>query len=416
MKSGERRSHYSANSCCHLARQTLRRARAPLAPAEVWCTVMHASAEFGTTPATFCKVGVMKIVIAGGSGFLGSPLAEMYAEDGHDVRVLTRVARVRRDAARSGHGRPGITRVGWKPDGAERARGPRPSKAPTGSSTWRASRWRRRRWSPERRGSSGTAASWRRAVSRPPSARPRRRPPCLVSGSAVGYYGPSDDPAAHRERPRRDRFPGPTLRRLGEGSAPGRTSRNAGRPAAHRHRPRTIRRRAAGDDAAVQVLRRRTARIGPAVRVVDPPARLDRDRALDRADAGRDRPRERHGTPPRHQPRTSRARSAARCTARASLPAPGFAVKLVVGEFADSVLHRPARPARPRAEGRLPLSVSGDRAGVQGDLRGVRLINSLSKADFKSPKLFRGEVAGAQLSRGLPCSWESASWELGAGS
>ena len=32
----------------------------------------------------------MKIVIAGGSGFLGSPLAEMYAEDGHDVRMLTR--------------------------------------------------------------------------------------------------------------------------------------------------------------------------------------------------------------------------------------------------------------------------------------------------------------------------------------
>ena len=37
----------------------------------------------------------MKIVIAGGSGFLGSPLAEMYAEDGHDVRVLTRSRQAR---------------------------------------------------------------------------------------------------------------------------------------------------------------------------------------------------------------------------------------------------------------------------------------------------------------------------------
>ena len=32
----------------------------------------------------------MRIVIAGGTGFLGTQLAETYAEDGHDVRVLTR--------------------------------------------------------------------------------------------------------------------------------------------------------------------------------------------------------------------------------------------------------------------------------------------------------------------------------------
>ena len=32
----------------------------------------------------------MRIVIAGGTGFLGSPLAEVYAEEGHEVRVLTR--------------------------------------------------------------------------------------------------------------------------------------------------------------------------------------------------------------------------------------------------------------------------------------------------------------------------------------
>jgi len=32
----------------------------------------------------------MKIVIAGGSGFLGGPLAEVYAEEGHQVIVLTR--------------------------------------------------------------------------------------------------------------------------------------------------------------------------------------------------------------------------------------------------------------------------------------------------------------------------------------
>src|SRR5262245_3121103 len=59
----------------------------------------------------------MRVVIAGGTGFLGTPLAERYAEEGHDVRVLTRgllPADTRHDP---GTGVPGVTRVGWKPDG-----------------------------------------------------------------------------------------------------------------------------------------------------------------------------------------------------------------------------------------------------------------------------------------------------------
>ena len=32
----------------------------------------------------------MKVLIAGGSGFLGNPLAWTWAEEEHDVRVLTR--------------------------------------------------------------------------------------------------------------------------------------------------------------------------------------------------------------------------------------------------------------------------------------------------------------------------------------
>ena len=65
----------------------------------------------------------MKIVIAGGSGFLGSPLAEMYAEDGHDVRVLTRSLAPGETRHDPGTGVPGITRVGWKVDGSSRAMG-----------------------------------------------------------------------------------------------------------------------------------------------------------------------------------------------------------------------------------------------------------------------------------------------------
>ena len=59
----------------------------------------------------------MRIVIAGGTGFLGSPLAEVYAEEGHDVRVLTRSITPGESRHESGTGVPGITRVGWRPDG-----------------------------------------------------------------------------------------------------------------------------------------------------------------------------------------------------------------------------------------------------------------------------------------------------------
>ncbi|CAN5876443.1 TIGR01777 family oxidoreductase [soil metagenome] len=59
----------------------------------------------------------MKIVVAGGTGFLGSPLTGAWAEDGHDVRVLTRSLGSGESRHESGTGVPGITRVGWTPDG-----------------------------------------------------------------------------------------------------------------------------------------------------------------------------------------------------------------------------------------------------------------------------------------------------------
>lgn len=62
---------------------------------------------------------MMKIVIAGGTGFLGSPLAGVYAEEGHDVRVLTRRLPPGEARHEPGTGMPGVTRVGWKVDGGE---------------------------------------------------------------------------------------------------------------------------------------------------------------------------------------------------------------------------------------------------------------------------------------------------------
>ena len=136
----------------------------------------------------------MRIVIAGGTGFLGGPLAEVYAEDGHDVRVLTRSLPAGEARHDSGTGVPGITRVGWKPDGQS---GPWATTvdgadavinlAGEGISD--------RRWTPQRKAqlrdsriiptrslvaAIGTAAT---------------PPRVLVSGSAVGYYGASGDEA-----------------------------------------------------------------------------------------------------------------------------------------------------------------------------------------------------------------------------
>ena len=59
----------------------------------------------------------MKLVVAGGSGFLGNALCWTWAEEEHDVRVLTRSLPAGQAQHESGTGKPGITRVGWNPDG-----------------------------------------------------------------------------------------------------------------------------------------------------------------------------------------------------------------------------------------------------------------------------------------------------------
>jgi uncharacterized protein (TIGR01777 family) len=59
----------------------------------------------------------MKLVVAGGSGFLGNALCWTWAEEEHDVRVLTRSLAPGQAQHEYGTGKPGITRVGWRPDG-----------------------------------------------------------------------------------------------------------------------------------------------------------------------------------------------------------------------------------------------------------------------------------------------------------
>jgi uncharacterized protein (TIGR01777 family) len=133
----------------------------------------------------------MKVVIAGGSGFLGAPLAEAYAEEGHDVRVLTRGLKPGEARHESGTGVPGITRVGWTPDGST---GPWACVLEGADAVVNLSGESidRGRWTPQRKArlrDSRVLATRSLATAITASA---ARPPVFISGSAVGYYGDTD--------------------------------------------------------------------------------------------------------------------------------------------------------------------------------------------------------------------------------
>lgn len=133
----------------------------------------------------------MRIVIAGGTGFLGSPLAEGYAEEGHDVRVLTR-ALLDGDARHdSGTGVPGVTRVGWRPEG--------------GSGKWAAvldgadavinlagAGIGDRRWTPQRKALLHDSRIRPTRMLASVIAQASSPPAVFISASGAGYYGTAD--------------------------------------------------------------------------------------------------------------------------------------------------------------------------------------------------------------------------------
>ncbi len=134
----------------------------------------------------------MRIVIAGGTGFLGSPLAEVYAEEGHDVRVLTRGLAPGDSRHDPGTGVPGVTRVGWQPNGesgpwAHVVHGADAVINLAGESIADL------RWTPQRKAllrDSRILATKSLVVA---IAAAKAPPRVFVSGSAVGYYGPCGD-------------------------------------------------------------------------------------------------------------------------------------------------------------------------------------------------------------------------------
>jgi hypothetical protein len=146
----------------------------------------------------------MKVVIAGGTGFLGRPFAELYAEEGQQVTVLTRRLAPAGSEYEAGTGLPGITHVGWQPDGST---GPW-SAAIDGADVvvnLAGESIGNRRWSPAQKArirdsrvlATRSLAGAIRGAARPPAV--------LISGSAVGYYGPrGDETVTEEDAPGRD--------------------------------------------------------------------------------------------------------------------------------------------------------------------------------------------------------------------
>ena len=135
----------------------------------------------------------MKIVIAGGTGFLGGPLAKALADERHDVTILTR-------------GTPGVSPtprvrlVQWTPNGQAGAWAAHIDGADAvvnlaGESI------AAKRWSDARKKlilDSRVRATRRLTDAIAAAASP---PPVFISGSAVGYYGPLGNEIATEETP-----------------------------------------------------------------------------------------------------------------------------------------------------------------------------------------------------------------------
>ena len=135
----------------------------------------------------------MKIVIAGGSGFLGRPLAAALSADGHDVVTLTRGDGPRRGQTRS-------RAVAWAPDGVA---GPWAAEVDGAAAVVNLAgesiagrRWtaaQKQRILDSRRHATRSLVSAIKAAQSPP--------PVFLSGSAVGYYGPHGEEVVTEDTP-----------------------------------------------------------------------------------------------------------------------------------------------------------------------------------------------------------------------
>jgi uncharacterized protein len=134
----------------------------------------------------------MKIVIAGGSGFLGRALTNALAADGHQTVVLTRGAQAGQHAR--------VRSVQWTPNGSV---GPWASEVSGADAVINLAgeSIASRRWSDvqKRRIFDSRALATRSLAAAIDAA--GDPPPVFVSGSAVGYYGPRGDEPLTEDAP-----------------------------------------------------------------------------------------------------------------------------------------------------------------------------------------------------------------------
>jgi uncharacterized protein (TIGR01777 family) len=141
----------------------------------------------------------MKIIVTGGTGFLGRPLCRALVDDRHDVTVLTR-----RRPADSAAREDGVTWLGWAPG---RAGGTWPQQIDGADAVVNlagepiaARRWTKAQKARIRSSRIAVTENVARAIAG--AARP---PAVLISGSAVGYYGArGDEPIAEDAPPGAD--------------------------------------------------------------------------------------------------------------------------------------------------------------------------------------------------------------------
>jgi uncharacterized protein len=141
----------------------------------------------------------MKIIVAGGTGFIGSALVDRLARKGHALTVLTHVKKTLMP--------PGATALAWRPGTSEdwrrafdEAMADADGVINLAGESIAAGRWSESRKQKVRSSRIETTQALVDAI-----ANARGKAKFLINGSAVGYYGPrGDEPITEAEHPGSD--------------------------------------------------------------------------------------------------------------------------------------------------------------------------------------------------------------------